>query len=144
MPAHTKSQVYSTWCRHIKPGTVQLENFFGLDVVELLIALWKAVLAVEPEYLHVSYRESLTKTVISTTLFLQNIGQYRYCFVAVSADPVVLVVLIVLEYIVFSTGVHTAVHDTVRHVYDHVYDLIIQLYTSTKFSTRYVTQLYSD
>jgi hypothetical protein len=33
-------------------------NFFGLDVVELLIALWKAVLAVEPEYLHVSYRES--------------------------------------------------------------------------------------
>ena len=33
-------------------------NLFGLDVVELLIALCKAVLAMEPEYLHVTYRES--------------------------------------------------------------------------------------
>ena len=32
--------------------------FFGLDVVELIIALCKAVLSMEPEFLHESYRES--------------------------------------------------------------------------------------
>ena len=37
-----------------------LSNFFGLDVVELLIGLWKALLSteVQHEFLHVSYRES--------------------------------------------------------------------------------------
>jgi len=36
-------------------------NFFGLDVVEFLFGLWKAVLSMEPEFLHVSYRESLSE-----------------------------------------------------------------------------------
>jgi hypothetical protein len=33
-------------------------NFFGLDVVEFLFGLWKALLSVKHEFLHVSYRES--------------------------------------------------------------------------------------
>ena len=33
-------------------------NFFGLDVVEFLFGLWKALLSVNHEFLHVSYRES--------------------------------------------------------------------------------------
>ena len=45
-------------------------NFFGLDVVELLIALCKAVLSMEPEYLHVTYRESSSEFSRS----LENLG----------------------------------------------------------------------
>ena len=36
----------------------EVDRAFGLDVVELLIGLSKAVLSVEPEFPYVSYRES--------------------------------------------------------------------------------------
>ena len=45
--------MYETFCsmKH------EVDRAFGLDVVELLIGLSKAVLSVEPEFLYVSYRK---------------------------------------------------------------------------------------